>query len=417
MHLSCITNHLNEQRESNVLKKTIYFDNAATTRMDDRVLENMLPYMKDCFGNASGKYSIGYEARKAVNEAGKQAADMLGAWPDEIYFTSGGTEGNNMVIRGFMQDAMNDEADCGIDYSSRIIISDEIEHDSIIKTLKTVEKHGAKVITLRSDSSGFISPKSLEETLQSINGSQRSEDQKKKILVSVMMVNNETGTIEPVKELAATAHAYNCLFHTDAVQAAGHIGIDVKDMDIDLLTVSGHKLYGPKGTGLVYIKRGVKLPPMITGGGQERGMRSGTENVPGIVGLGKACELVKTELEANCKNEVDISEKFRYRLLNSIPGAKLNGNGRWILNFSFPGINGTSLVLRLDMEDICVSTGSACSAGLDERSHVLSALGIPAEQIDSSIRISIGKFNTPEEAEYTCECIERLVGELRSLGA
>ena len=399
------------------MEKTIYFDNAATTHMDDRVLEAMLPYMKDSFGNANGKYSLGYEARKAVNEARKQAAAMLGTEPDEIYFTSGGTEGNNTVIRGFLRNAMlcNDGAAFSHDYSSRIIISDEIEHDSVLQTLKYVEKNGVKTVLLKPDRSGNISPKDLEKALQSIFGSKNPADSEKKILVSIMLVNNETGNIQPVKELADVAHSYNCLFHTDAVQAAGHMQIDVKELGVDLLSISGHKLYGPKGTGLIYVKRGVKIIPMITGGGQERGMRSGTENVPGIAGLGKACELAKQEYEANSRKESEIAGYFKNRLLSSISGAKLNGDGKWILNFSFPGINGTSLALRLDMEGICVSTGSACSAGLDERSHVLTALGLPVEQIDSSVRISIGKYNTIEEAEYTCECIERLVSELRSL--
>ena len=399
------------------MKKTIYFDNAATTRMDDRVLEAMMPYMKDSFGNANGKYSVGYEARKAVNEARKQAAAMLGAEPDEIYFTSGGTEGNNTVIRGFLRNAMlcNDGAAYSSDYNSRIIISDEFEHDSVLQTLKDVEKNDVKTVMLKPDRAGNISPKDLEKALQSIFGSKNPADSEKKILVSIMLVNNETGNIQPVKELADIAHSYNCLFHTDAVQAAGHMQIDVKELGVDLLSISGHKLYGPKGTGLIYVKRGVKIIPMISGGGQERGMRSGSENVPGIAGLGKACELAKQEYEANSRKESEIAGYFKSRLLNSISEAKLNGDGKWILNFSFPGINGTSLALRLDMEGICVSTGSACSAGLDERSHVLTALGLPVEQIDSSVRISIGKYNTIEEAEYTCECIERLVSELRSL--
>ena len=385
--------------------------------MDDRVLEAMMPYMKDSFGNANGKYSVGYEARKAVNEARKQAAAMLGAEPDEIYFTSGGTEGNNTVIRGFLRNAMfcNDGAAYSHDYSSRIIISDEFEHDSVLQTLKDVEKNDVKTVMLKPDRAGNISPKDLEKALQSIFGAKNPVDSEKKILVSIMLVNNETGNIQPVKELADIAHSYNCLFHTDAVQAAGHMQIDVKELGVDLLSISGHKLYGPKGTGLIYVKRGVKIIPMITGGGQEFGMRSGTENVPGIAGLGKACELAKQEYEANSRKESEIAGYFKNRLLSSISGAKLNGDGKWILNFSFPGINGTSLALRLDMEGICVSTGSACSAGLDERSHVLTALGLPVEQIDSSVRISIGKYNTIEEAEYTCECIERLVSELRSL--
>lgn len=373
--------------------------------MDDRVLEAMLPYLKENYGNANGKYSIGFEARNAVNAARKSIAQAIQAEPDEIYFTSGGTESNNTVINAFTKN-----------YTGRIIISSEIEHDSVLEPLKEASKNGVKVRLLKPDALGYINLKDLERILSEIKGDSKSLKDEERILVSCMLVNNETGNLQPVKELAGIVHAYGCFFHTDAVQAAGHIGIDVKALGVDALSVSGHKLYGPKGTGFLYLKRGHRIPPLIFGGGQERGLRSGTENVPGIVGLGRAVELAKAELDETRKKESVIAGYFKDRLLKNIPDSSLNGEGSWILNFSFAGINGTSLALRLDMEGICVSTGSACSAGLDERSHVLTAMGLTQKQTDSSIRISIGKYNTKEEACYTCDSIERLVSELRSLG-
>ena len=377
----------------------IYFDNAASTRMDDRVLEAMLPYLKESFGNANGKYSLGYEARKAVNEARKTIASAISAEPDEIYFTSGGTEGNNTVLS-----------------SAKVIVSSETEHDSVLKVIENAKENATKTVLLKPDSFGMVTPKILKEKLEELDIKGDPSDFKKRVLVSIMLVNNETGNIQNIKELAKVAHSYGCVFHTDAVQAAGHMRINVKELGVDALTASGHKLYGPKGTGFVFIRRGVSLNPLIYGGGQERGMRSGTENVPGIVGLGKACELAALENEINSRKEREIAEYFKKTLLETIPETKINGDGKWVLNFSFAGINGTSLALRLDMEGICVSTGSACSSGLDERSHVLTAMGLSNEQADSSIRISIGKYNTMEEAEFTCFHIKRLVEELRSLG-
>ena len=365
--------------------------------MDERVLEAMLPYMRESFGNAGGKYSYGYEARKAVNEARKTIAAAINAEPDEIYFTSGGTEGNNTVLRSF-----------------ETVISSETEHDSVLKTLEATKKTGVNVRLLKPDDKGFVTQQSLEKALKEIQVN--TGDLSKKPLVSVMLVNNETGNVQPVKELAETAHSRGFLFHTDAVQAAGHMRIDVRELGADFLTVSGHKLYGPKGTGFMFVKRGRNIDPLIFGGGQERGMRSGTENVPGIVGLAKACELAALELDANSGKESEIAGYFKTRLLKNIPDSVLNGEGKWILNFSFAGVNGTSLALRLDMENICVSTGSACSSGLDERSHVLTAMGLSNQRADSSIRISIGKYNTLEEAAGTCDHMEKLVFELRNIG-
>lgn len=389
------------------MKDRIYFDNAATTAMDERVLQEMLPFLKDSYGNPNGKYSIGYEARKAVNEARRKAACLINAEPDEIYFTSGGTEGNNTVINGFLSGLGLDDVKSSVESGQGMIVSSEIEHDSVLNPIKEAARKGIKHILLKPEENGVISPEGLERMIS-------QSGYHKNGLVSIMLVNNEIGTVEPVKELAEIAHSQGFLFHTDAVQAAGHMRIDVKELGPDMMSLSGHKLYGPKGTGLLYVKRGVKLKPLIFGGRQERGLRSGTENVPGIVGLGKACELVKEELDVNLAKEQEVGRYIIDRVLKTIPGAKQNGEGDRILNFSFEGANGTSLALRLDMEGICVSTGSACSSGLDERSHVLTAIGLPDKEADSSIRISIGKYNTIQEAERLALVLERLVAELRS---
>ena len=381
----------------------IYLDNAATTRMDERVLEAMMPYMTDAYGNAGGKYSLGYEARRAVNEARKKAAALIGAEPDEIFFTSGGTESNNTVINSFTQDD-----------GAQMIISTEVEHDSVLNSLKQASKKNIRTHLLKPDIKGSIHPAELRDFLDK-GTSYRKRSDVKKDLISVMMVNNELGTEEPVEELAHIAHEYGFLFHTDAVQAAGHMMINVKKLDVDFLSVSGHKLYGPKGTGFLYVKRGTPFRPLIFGGGQEMGMRSGTENVAGIAGLGVASELALKENEKNMGMEAALGKFLKNKLQENIPDTSINGEGDRIVNVSFAGINGTSLMLRLDMEGICVSTGSACSSGLDERSHVLTALGLSPERCDSSIRISIGKYNTKNEMERTCECIEKLVAELRQL--
>ena len=384
---------------------TIYFDNAATTRTDERVLEATLPFMREAYGNPSGKYSLGYEARKAVNSAHTSAAQLINAEPDEIYFTSSGTEGNNTIIK-----SVTDLAGAG----TKNIYSTAIEHKSVLNSVNALEGKGARLGLLQPGTDGYVFPEELERKLA---GSPKANEGFINGIVSVMLVNNETGSVQPVKELCDIAHRYGYLFHTDAVQAAGHMDINVKEMGADFLTVSGHKLYGPKGTGFIFVKRGIRIKPYMDGGGQERGLRSGTENVPGIVGLGKACEIALSEMKENEKKERETGSFLKQSLLETIPDISFNGTGYRIINVSFKGINGTSLALRLDMEHICVSTGAACSMGTDERSHVLTAMGLSAEDIDSSIRISIGRYNTREEAEYVVGKIAGIVSELRSLGS
>ena len=371
----------------------MYFDNAATTRMDDRVLEAMLPYLKDAYGNASGRYSLGYEARRAVNEARVQAASLIGAEPDEIYFTSGATESNNIALKN----------------AEGALITSEAEHPSVVNTALYCKSTGRNAAFVKPDVKGKVEPKSLEEAFNN-TAAGRTKDG----LVSVMFVNNELGTVNPVAELADIAHSHGWMFHTDAVQAAGHIPTDVKSIKADLLSIGGHKLYGPKGTGLLYIKRGVRIPGLFNGGSQERGIRPGTENVAGIVGLGKACEIAKLETSENLRKEKEISSFIKEGLLKTIPGTVQNGDGEWILNFSFRKVNGTSLTLRLDMEGICVSTGSACSLGTEEISHVLRSIGLEKALAEGSLRISIGKYNTMDEAKILVKKIQSLTEELRA---
>ena len=383
--------------------KTVYFDNAATTKTDPRVTEAMLPYFGELFGNASGKYSVGFAARKAVEDARKKAAELINAEPDEIIFTSGGTESNNMVLG------------CG---RWKKIITSKTEHESVLNPVKACIKNGTAVRIAEPDEKGFIVPDSMLlngeaiERRELTGASDTLNDSPG--LASVMYVNNETGTLQDIEALAAVVHEGGLLFHTDAVQAVGHEKIDVKRMGIDLLSASGHKFYGPKGIGFLYIRRGIKLSPLLLGGGQERNLRSGTENVPAIVGLGEACRIAGEEAAENGERERNIG-RFLLERLMSIPGATHNGTGERILNLSFKGINGQSLAIRLDIEGICVSTGSACSSGKDERSHVLTAMGLTPEAADASIRLSIGRYNTMEEAEYAAGRIEALVKELREL--
>ena len=377
-----------------VLKKPVYFDNAATTRMDDRVLEAMLPYMKEAYGNASGKYSKGFEARKAVNSAREKVAALIGAYPDEIYFTSGATESNNIVIKN----------------TEGALLSSEAEHPSVLNSALFCRKQGRTVDLFRPDHLGRITPKAVSEAFDNT-----AAGRSKKGLLSVMYVNNELGTVSPVTELAEAAHEHGFLFHTDIVQAIGHTEIDVRTLNADMMSASAHKLYGPKGIGFLYIKRGIKLPGLFSGGLQERGFRPGTENVPGIVGFGKACELAGAEMTDNAQREKETGSFIKEYILSNIQGSYQNGEGDRILNFSFDDVSGESVVLRLDIEGICVSTGSACSLGREDASHVLKAIGLDMPAAKGSLRISIGKYNAMDEAEQLVTALKSIVEELRAL--
>lgn len=377
-----------------MLGNLIYFDNAATTRMDRRVLEEMLPYLGNSYGNASSKYSIGYEARKAVSTARERVAALIGANPDEIYFTSGATESNNIALKG----------------TEGALITSKTEHPSVLNTAFALKNAGRPVALIKPDKTGRIDTKSLEDIFAGTAAGRMSQG-----LVSIMMVNNELGTENPVSELADIAHSKGWLFHTDAVQALGHVPIDVAGIKADIISASGHKLYGPKGTGFLYIKRGVRIPGLFNGGSQERELRPGTENVAGIVGLGKACDIARLEAAETSRKEKEIGKYIKEQILSTIPDAVQNGSGERILNFSFRGINGTSLMLRLDMEGICVSTGSACSIGKEEISHVLQSIELEKALAEGSLRISIGKYNTLDEASILVDKIRSLTEELRSL--
>ncbi|MBR4541077.1 MAG: cysteine desulfurase [Lachnospiraceae bacterium] len=376
------------------MENLVYFDNAATTRMDTKVLEAMLPYLGASYGNASAKYSIGFEARKAVNTAREQVAALIGAYPDEIYFTSGATESNNIALRR----------------QEGALITSEAEHPSVLNTARYCQSKGRAAAYIKPDMSGRIGADNLKKVFEGTAAGRTGMG-----LVSLMYVNNELGNVYPISELADTAHMHGWIFHTDAVQALGHLEIDVKKSGIDMLSASAHKLYGPKGIGLLYVRRGIKQEGLLKGGSQERGMRPGTENAAGIAGFGKACEIAKESMKENAVREKEIAGFLKEYILKNIPDSVQNGDGERILNFSFRGINGTSLALRLDMEGICVSTGSACSLGTEEISHVLRSIGLDETLAEGSLRISIGKYNTLDEAEYAAKKISELVSELRAL--
>jgi len=377
----------------------IYLDNAATTPVDKRVLEAMLPYYSDVFGNPSSTYSYGQEAKKAMEEAREKVAKALGADADEIYFTSGGSESDNWALKGVAY-ALKDKGNH--------IITTEIEHHAVLNTCRYLEKEGFKVTYLPVDEYGLVKPEDLKKAITD-----------KTILVSIMFANNEIGTIEPVDELVKIAHEKNVYFHTDAVQAVGNIPIDVKKLDVDLLSLSAHKIYGPKGVGALYIKKGVKIHSLIQGGTQERNRRAGTENVAGIVGLGEAIELITKNLDSHINKLTFLRDKLINGILEKIPYARLNGHPTKRLpgnvNVSFEFVDGESLILNLDMAGICASSGSACTSGSLEPSHVLLAIGLSKELARGSLRLTIGKDNTEEDIDKVLEVLPQIVKRLRSI--
>lgn len=377
----------------------IYLDNAATTPVDKRVLETMLPYYSDVFGNPSSPYSYGQEAKKAIEEAREKVAKALGADSDEIYFTSGGSESDNWALKGVAY-ALKDKGNH--------IITTEIEHHAVLNTCRYLEKEGFKVTYLPVDEYGLVKPEDLKKAITD-----------KTILVSIMFANNEIGTIEPIEELVKIAHEKNVYFHTDAVQAVGNIPIDVKKLDVDLLSLSAHKIYGPKGVGALYIKKGVKIHSLIQGGTQERNRRAGTENVPGIVGLGEAIELITKDLDSHINKLTFLRDKLINGILEKIPYARLNGHPTKRLpgnvNVSFEFIDGESLILNLDMAGICASSGSACTSGSLEPSHVLLAIGRSRELARGSLRLTIGKDNTEEDIDKVLEVLPQIIKRLRSI--
>lgn len=374
-------------------------DNAATTMIRTEVLDVMMPYLNNLYGNSSSLHLLGRESKIAIDKARNQIANVIGAKDNEIYFTSGATESNNWALRGISESNAN---------KGKHIITSVIEHPSILNTCKYLGTQGFEITYIPTDNNGIINLKELKNSIR--------EDT---ILMSIMMANNEIGIIEPIKEIGMIAKENNIIFHTDAVQIIGKTPIDVKNMNIDSLSLSGHKLHSPKGIGALYLRNGIKINPLIHGGGQEFGLRSGTENVIGIAGLGYAIELANEELfEINIKIE-KLRDKLINGILNNITHTKLNGSLENRLcnnvNISFDGIEGESLLLLLDMDGICVSTGSSCNSGSLNPSHVLSAIGLSDEQAHSSIRFSLSRYTIEEEIDIVIKKLIELVEKLRNM--
>lgn len=379
--------------------RQVYLDNSATTPIKGDVLKEMLPFLTEHFGNASSLYTPGLVARRALDEAREKVAALINAKANEVYFTGCGSESDNWVLKGVASSLKS---------KGNHIITTVTEHPAMLRTCEYLEKNGYEVTYLGIDDQGRLNPAELEAAIKDTT-----------ILVSIMMVNNEIGTIHPIKELAAIAKKHGVLFHTDAVQALGNVPIDVKDLGVDFLSMSAHKIYGPKGVGGLYIRRGAKLGTLIFGGGQESGKRAGTENVAGIVGFGKAAELALNSLDEHIKHSTEIRNYLAEKLTAEIPNVIINGSmdnrhpGN--LNVTFKYIEGESILIQLDACGICISTGSACSSKSLKPSHVLSALGVPVELIHGTVRFSVGDFTTKEDIDYTVECTKKVVAWLRDL--
>lgn len=371
----------------------IYLDNGATTKIKTEVLNEMMPYLTTEYGNASSLYSIGRKSKKAIEKARQQVAELINCNPHEIYFTGSGSESDNTALKGFA-------------YTNRgkgnHIITSKIEHHAILETCETLERQGFEISYINVDENGIIK---LDELKNAIRPST--------ILISVMAANNEIGTIEPIEEIARIAHKHNITFHTDAVQAIGNMHIDVTQMGIDMLSLSGHKINAPKGIGALYIKSGIKVEKYINGGHQERNQRAGTENVAGIVGLGKACELANKNMETHIKNLRRLRDYYIMKLQKEMPNKiRINGAMEHRLpgnaNISFEGANASELIYKLDEKGICVSSGSACSSGSTSPSHVLTAINVPEKYLNSAIRTTFGDNNTFEQVDYLVKCLRTI---------
>ncbi len=375
----------------------IYLDNAASTAIHDDVFEEMLPFLKEAYGNPSSIHTVGRRASTGIQVSRKRISELVNCLPEEIFFTSGGTESNNTAISGV----------ASANRGKRIITS-SIEHDAVLEPCKRLEDDGYQIIYLPVDNRGLINPSDLEKSI--------SEDT---CLVSIMWANNEVGTIQPIAELAKICNEKKILFHTDAIQALGKTPIDLKEIGVDLLSVSSHKIYGPKGVGALFIRKGVKINPIILGGGQEKGFRSGTENVASIIGFGKAAELARLNLKKNLEHMKELRNHLIAKIQNEIPHVKLNGDSdkRLVNNMhlTFLGVKGEDLILKLDEHGIAASTGSACSVNRQRASHVLKAMGLDHEQIEGSLRLSLGIFNSKEEIDDTIKTLKKIISELRQV--
>lgn len=381
------------------MDKYIYMDNAATTPVKKEVLDEMLPYFNVNYGNPSSIYTLGSKSKNAISISREKVAKAINADPREIFFTAGGSEADNWAIKGV--------AYANKDKGNHIITS-KIEHHAVLHTCEYLEKEGFRVTYLDVDQYGIVDLEQLKESI--------TDDT---ILISIMFANNEIGTIQPIKEIGKIAKEKGIYFHTDAVQAIGHIKIDVNELNIDLLSMSAHKFYGPKGIGALYVRKGVKIDPLITGGGQERNRRAGTENVPGIVGMGKAIELAYENLEGKNAKLIKLRDRMINKILEKIDYVRLNGHPTNRLpgnvNVCFEFIEGESILLSLDMEGIAASSGSACTSGSLEPSHVLLAIGLSHEIAHGSVRLTLGDFNTEEEVDYVVEKLAEIVSRLRSM--
>lgn len=381
--------------------RQVYLDYSATTPVKKEVLDAMLPYFTEQFGNPSSIYGIGLESKEAITNARTQVAKLINADPAEIFFDAGGTESDNWAVFG-IADALKDKGNH--------IITTKIEHHAMLHSCEFLEKHGYEVTYLGIDAGGRVKLDELEAAITD-----------KTILISVMMVNNEIGTVQPIKEIGEIAKKHGIVFHTDAVQALGNVPIDVKAMGIDLMSMSSHKIYGPKGVGALYIRRGVKISNYLHGGAQENKRRAGTENLPGIIGFGKAAELAGINFDKHVKHCSELRNHLIDEVLKKIPNVKVNGTMEHRhpgnANLTFEYIEGESMLLMLDAKGISVSTGSACSSTSLVPSHVLSALGIPVEQIHGTLRFTVGDFTTKEDIDYVVECLAEIVTTLRGISS
>ena len=376
-----------------------YLDNAATTRTAPEVVDAMLPYFTEKYGNPSSVYGFAAENKEVISRQRRVIAEVLGAKENEIYFTAGGTESDNWALTATAEAYAS---------KGKHIITSRIEHHAILHTCEYLEKRGYEVTYLDVDENGLVDPKKVEEALRPDT-----------ILISIMTANNEIGTIQPIREIGEIARAHGVLFHTDAVQAFAQIPINVEECHIDMLSASGHKLNGPKGIGFLYIRKGVKIRSFIHGGAQERKRRAGTENVPGIVGLGKAVELAASTMEERAERETKLRDYTIARIEKEIPYCRLNGDRVKRLpnniNFSFRFIEGESMLIKLDLKGICASSGSACTSGSLDPSHVLLAIGLPHEIAHGSLRMTLGADTTKEDLDYTVDCLKQIVEEIRSM--
>jgi len=380
-------------------QRRVYMDHAATTPVDPEVVEAMVPYFTEIYGNASSLHSFGREAHNAMEEARSRVARLINAHPEEIIFTAGGTESDNIAIKGAV-------------YANRSkgdhIITSTMEHPAVLETCRSLEKQGFKVSYIPVDKNGLIELESLHKAVT-----------ERTTLITIMHANNEIGTIEPMEEIAEIAGSKDVIFHSDAVQSAGKIPIDVKEIGIDLLSISAHKIYGPKGIGALYVKKGTHLEPIIHGGGHERGLRSSTENIPGIVGLGKAAELAKTRMSKDTADLTNLRDQLIEATLSDIEESYLNGHPTKRLpnnaHFRFTGIEGEALILNLDEKGIAASTGSACSSKKLLPSHVLMAIGLNEVQAHGSLRLTLGRENTKEDIEYVHQVLPETVKKLRAM--